>query len=301
MEFEANDASIDLLMQAPRQRGIAFAKEAQIHGEGVGRLKHALNVPRPGRTGGGKGAGGRARATPHHGGHPTGQCFFNLLRADEMNVAVNAARGDDVALAADHFGAGADDDVHAGLHVGVAGLADGHDAPALKADVGLDDAPVVQDESVGHHAVHGTFCARALALRHAVADGFAATKFDFFAIGARAQSQVLFDFNQQVGVGQAHPVAHGGAKNLGVGASSNGGHYKVSFDEGLMGVGWVSSGPWVRPLNPNTTRSPAKSTSSTVRCWPGSKRTAKPEAMFRRMPWAAERSKPSAALVSAKW
>ncbi len=40
---------------------------------------------------------------------------------------------------------------------------------------------------------------------------------------------------------------------------------------------------------------------STVRCWPGSKRTAVPEAMFRRMPRAASRSKRRPALVSAKW
>jgi hypothetical protein len=39
----------------------------------------------------------------------------------------------------------------------------------------------------------------------------------------------------------------------------------------------------------------------TVRCWPGSKRTAVPEVIFRRMPRAAARSKRSARLVSAKW
>jgi len=36
-----------------------------------------------------------------------------------------------------------------GCDVRVAGLADGRDAPALEADVGLDDAPVVDDERVG--------------------------------------------------------------------------------------------------------------------------------------------------------
>jgi hypothetical protein len=42
-------------------------------------------------------------------------------------------------------------------------------------------------------------------------------------------------------------------------------------------------------------------TSSTVRVWPGSKRTAVPAAMLRRMPRAAARSKASASLVSKKW
>jgi hypothetical protein len=106
------------------------------------------------RAGGGKGAGGRAGAAAQHGGHAAGQRFFDLLRADEVDVAVDAAGGDDVAFAADDLGARADDDVHARLGVGVAGLADGHDAPALQADVGLDDAPVVDDQRVGQHAVH---------------------------------------------------------------------------------------------------------------------------------------------------
>ncbi len=38
------------------------------------------------------------------------------------------------------------------------------------------------------------------------------------------------------------------------------------------------------PWKPNTRRAPASATSSTVRDWPGSKRTAVPAAMFRRMP-----------------
>jgi hypothetical protein len=51
--------------------------------------------------------------------------LVDLLRADEVDVAVDAAGGDDHALGGDDLGAGADDDVHARLHVGVAGLADG--------------------------------------------------------------------------------------------------------------------------------------------------------------------------------
>ena len=58
-----------------------------------------------------------------------------------------------IALAGDDLGARADDDVHARLHVGVAGLADRRDAAALQPDVGLDDAPVVDDQRVGDHAV----------------------------------------------------------------------------------------------------------------------------------------------------
>ena len=66
---------------------------------------------------------------------------------------VDRAGGDDHPLAGDDLGARADDDVHARLHVGVAGLADGGDAAAAQADVGFHDAPVVDDHRVGDHAV----------------------------------------------------------------------------------------------------------------------------------------------------
>jgi hypothetical protein len=140
------------------------------------------------------------------------------------DVAVDAARGDDVALAADDLGAGADDDVHARLRVGVACFADGCDAPGLEADVGLEDAGVVDDQGVGQHRVDGAASVGALALRHAVTDGLAPAKLDLFAIAAGAQRVVGLDFEQEFGVGQAHTIAHGGAEHLGIGASSNGCH-----------------------------------------------------------------------------
>jgi hypothetical protein len=130
VQLEANGARVDLLVQRIGQAGVALAQKAQVHGEGIGRLQHALHVEGAGRAGGGQRAGGGAGAAAQHGGHAAGQGLFDLLRADEVDVAVDAACGDDVALAADDLGAGADDDVHARLRVGVARLADGGDAPA---------------------------------------------------------------------------------------------------------------------------------------------------------------------------
>ena len=49
--------------------------------------------------------------------------------------------------------------VDAGLDVGIAGLADGCDAAVVDADIGLHDAPVVEDQRVGDDGVD-----RALAL-----------------------------------------------------------------------------------------------------------------------------------------
>ena len=173
-----------------RPAGVAFTQEAQVHGEGIGRQQHAAQVLGPRRAGRGKRARGRAGATAHHRRYAAHQRFFNLLRADEVNVRVDAPGGDDVALAGDDLGAGADDDVHTGLHVGVAGLADGGDAAALQADVGLDDAPVVDDQRVGDDAVVRLVVAGAvdgLALAHAVADRLAAAELDLFAITTRME------------------------------------------------------------------------------------------------------------------
>ena len=48
--------------------------------------------------------------------------MFDLLRADEMDVAVESAGGEDLALARDHVSAGTDHDGDAGLDVGIAPL-----------------------------------------------------------------------------------------------------------------------------------------------------------------------------------
>ena len=137
------------LPRKPRFIGKASAAcsmRAMFHGPGVqvvAKVPVAGPVPPPSMV-----------VTPRH------QRLLDLLRADEVDVAVDAAGGDDHAFAGDDLGARADDDVHARLHVGVAGLADGGDAPALDADVGLDDAPVVDDQRVGDHACRRAFGAR---------------------------------------------------------------------------------------------------------------------------------------------
>ncbi len=66
---------------------------------------------------------------------------------------VEAAGGEDLAFARDHLGAGADDDGHARLDVRIAGLADGVDLAVLEADVGLHDAPVIEDQRIGDDGI----------------------------------------------------------------------------------------------------------------------------------------------------
>ena len=182
VQLEPHGAGGDLLLQRRLgQARVALAEEAEVHREGLRRLQHAVDVPGSRRAGGGVGAGGRTGAAADHGGHAGHQRLFDLLRADEMDVGVDAAGGDDHAFAGDDLGAGADDDIDRRLDVGVARLADRGDAAVLDADIGLDDAPVVDDQRVGDDRV-GTVLGHALALAHAVADHLAAAEFHFLAV-----------------------------------------------------------------------------------------------------------------------
>ncbi len=63
--------------------------------------------------------------------------MFNLLRADEMDVAVETARGENLAFARDDIGAGADHDRHTGLNVRITSLADSRNVAVLDGDIGL--------------------------------------------------------------------------------------------------------------------------------------------------------------------
>src|SRR5258706_2065716 len=98
-----------------------------------------------------------------------------------MDMRVDAARRDYHALARDDFRRAADHDGHARLDVGIARLADAADAAVLDPDVGLHDAPVVDDQRVGDDGIGAVFPV-ALALAHAVADHLAAAEFHFLAI-----------------------------------------------------------------------------------------------------------------------
>src|ERR1019366_2657524 len=98
-------------------------------------------------------SGRRSGAAAKHGGDAGHQRLVHLLRADEMDMAVEAAGGEDFSLSRDDLGAGADDDGDARLNVRIAGFADGRDAAFLDADVGLGDAPVIEDQRIGDDGV----------------------------------------------------------------------------------------------------------------------------------------------------
>src|SRR5205807_10162897 len=124
-------ATLDQLHQRCRPRGVSLAGNAEIDRERVERLDHPPHMPGAGRAGGGKSAVRGASAAAEHRGDAGHQCMFDLLRADEMDVAVEAARGEDLALAGYDVRAGADHDGDPGLDIRIAGLADGADVALL--------------------------------------------------------------------------------------------------------------------------------------------------------------------------
>ena len=129
-----------------------------------------------------------------------------------MDVRIEAAGGQDLALAGDHFRPRPDDDGDAGLDVRIAGLADAMDEPVLEAHVGLHDPPMIEDDGVGDDRIHCASRARGLRLTHAVADHLAAAELHLLAIGG----EILLDLDDELGVGEPEPVALGRPEHLGV-------------------------------------------------------------------------------------
>ena len=212
VQLERTGAGVDHLHQRSRARGVALAGNAEIDRKRVERLDHPPHVPRPGRAGRGKGAMRRAGAAAEHRGDAGHQRVLDLLRADEMDVAVEPAGGEDLALARDHVGAGTDHDGHAGLDIRIAGLADGADVAFLDGDIGLHDPPVIDDQRIGDDGIGRALLVGGLGLAHAVADHLAAAEFHLLAI----DGEILFDLDDEIGIGQPHPIAGGGTEHVGI-------------------------------------------------------------------------------------
>ena len=87
--------------------------------------------------------------------------------------------------------------------------------PSLMPISRLDDAPVIDDQGVGDDQIERAVAlAWRGALPHAIADDLAAAKLDFVTV----DGEILLDFDDQLGVGQANPVAYGRAVHLGIDA-----------------------------------------------------------------------------------
>ena len=163
-------------------------------------MHHAFNVPRSRCAGGGKSACGWPRAAAQHGGDTAAQGFLNLLRCYEVDMCVHTTRRDDVTFAADDFCPRANDDIYTRLGIRVASFTNRNDTATFKPDIRFNNPPVIHDEGVGQHCINSPLRSCKLALRHAIPNGFTATKFDFFTVAACAQGVICFYLNDQIGI-----------------------------------------------------------------------------------------------------
>ena len=230
VQLESHRTRFDLLGEWPGQGHIALAQQPDIDRIGLHRLKHARQMPGPGRHGRGERPRGGARAAADHRGDPGGQRLFDLLRADQVDMAVDPARGHDHALGRDHLGRRPDDNGHARLDIRISGLANPADAPILDTDVRLDDAPPVDDERIGDDGVDAIL-AHALRLAHAVADHLATAELDLLSVNR----EILLHHRDEGGIRQSDPVTRGRTEHFGI---------------SLPGYFHLSSPPMTAPVKP---------------------------------------------------
>jgi hypothetical protein len=177
-----------------------------------------------------------------------------------VDVAVDPAGGEDAALAGDDLRAGADDDVDSGWTSGLPALPMAWMRPSRKATSALT-MPQWSRISALVMTVSTAPSARGdLGLAHAVADHLAAAELDLLAV----YRAVLFDLDDEVGVGEAHAVADVGPVHGGVGRARHAERHcsepPACADEG------------VSPRY--TTARRRRTTRVTARAWPGTTRTA---------------------------
>ena len=205
VQFQRDGAALDHLDQRLWLGRVALAEKPEIDRQPLSRLEDPREVPGTGRAGRRRGPGGGAGAAAQERRHAAVERVLDLLRRYQVDVAVDPARGDDLALAGDDFRPRPDDDVDPGLDVGIAGFADRRDAAAADADIGFDDPPMVEDDGVGDDRVDRALGARALRLPHPVADHLAAAELHLLAV----DRAVFLDLDDEFGVGEAQPVADG--------------------------------------------------------------------------------------------
>ena len=96
VELEPDGARHDLLAQRIGRRRVALAEEAQVDRERLGRLEHAVDVPRAGRARRGVRSGRGAGAAAEQRREPGADRLTDQLGTDEVDVRVEPARRDDL-------------------------------------------------------------------------------------------------------------------------------------------------------------------------------------------------------------
>jgi hypothetical protein len=203
-------------MQWFREACISFAEKTEVDWIAVSRLKHAFQMPRPGRAGGRERPVSRSSSAADQGGNAGSQGIIDLLRTNKMDVRIDSASSNDFAFSGDYFRPGSNDDGHSRLDIGVTGFANAGYPALLYPDIGLYYSAMIYNHGVRYYRINALF-AGALGLSHPVSNHLSATELDLFSV----DREVSFDLYEKLGIGQPDEVAGGWTKHLRVGLSAN--------------------------------------------------------------------------------
>src|SRR5262245_29586877 len=139
-------------------------------------------------------AGRRPGTASDQRGNTGGNRVFHLLRADEVDVGIDATRSEDLPFAGNDLSARPNDDVDIWLNVWIASLSDLGDAAIGDANISLHDAPVINDQRICDHRIDSPFCMRHLRLTHTVTDHLAAAELYLLTVNG----EIAFHLNYQI-------------------------------------------------------------------------------------------------------
>src|SRR5262245_10832826 len=210
MQLEPTRSSLDLFNETRREARIALGKKPEIHGKSISGLEHSLNMPRPWRAGRSVSTGCRSCSSTHHCSQARVKGFFDLLRADVMNMCVDAAGSNNLSFACDRFSSWPNNDVNIRLHIWVTSFPDGRNTTIPDRDIGLHNSPVVKNHGVGDDCIHGSLVTRALRLAHAITNDLPASELHFVTV----DGEVVFHLNDDVRVCKAQLVTNCWTKHL---------------------------------------------------------------------------------------
>ena len=135
------------------------------------------------------------------------QGLFDLLRTDEVNMAVKPTGRDDLPSPAIASVPGPMTMSTPDCVVRVSCFSHPADATVQQPDIGLVDPRMVNDQRIGDHRIYSAIGTGGLGLSHAVSDHLSSAELHLFSIGR----EVAFDFDNQIGIGQTNLVPGGGA------------------------------------------------------------------------------------------
>ena len=220
VDFQAHRTGFDLLNQRSLVGAVALAEKTKVHRIFLCGFQHHAQIPRSRGTRRCVRAVRRAGAAADHRGHAAVEGAVNLLRADKVDVSIDAACRNDHTLAGQSLGRCADRHArsHAVHDIRVSGFSDAGDFSVFDSDVCFYNACSIHDQSVCDDKIKVSVSAAGLnGLSHTVADGFAAAEFYFIAVCG----VVFFDFNHKAGVGKADLIADGRTVHSGIFTSGN--------------------------------------------------------------------------------